>query len=518
MSIFTYILKRLAPKKRPKWLGIVAQTFKQSWKKPQRYVKAQKRPLWRFFQRRIAANHYPLPIVQPSNLTWKWPWFRLVRKSQRRPLWRYFQRRIWANHYPLPVVRPSNLTWKWPWFRIVKKAQKRPLWRYFNKRIAGNRYPLPIVGPSNLTWKWPWFRLVRKIQKRPLWRFFQRGIKIRLYPLPVITPSNLSWKRPPNKLKPQRRPLWRFQRLVTHKYPFQVPAVIFKRPPKIRIKRLLRLIRRQKTYPLPVVQPSSLSWKRPPNRLRPQRRPLWRFQRVVIHKYPFSSLVLVFKRSPRIRIKRLWRLLRSIRQKTYPLPVVQPSSLSWKRPPNKLRPQRRPLWRFQRLVTHRYPFPSPSPPVIFKRPPKFRIKRPWRLLRSIRQKTYPLPIVQPSNLAWKAPRRKIARHRPCLLRPKRYPIIAAAPIVWQRQRRLRLHSRPIPRFFRPRHIGLPPAQPANILLQRNWRIYLKRRKAFYFPWRSVHHVIDIEATTPPSGPTYRGMRHRIHRLLNQGTQ
>lgn len=290
------------------------------------------------------------------------------------------------------------------------------VWNRAKKRLA------TIVQPSNFVWRKPRPARIYRPRKLP-WVYWTRTRRKLVY-LPPL-PSNLSWKRPPRpKIK---RGKWFVRARAKYRYVVAPP-------------------------------PSSLSWKLP-RRLKLHSRPLLRFFRPK-HLYPIVTAVAA-------PIVVVWRRLRPLRLHSRPAPRFfrpkhvlgfvprQPSALSWRRfkaPRLHSRPALRsflPRNRPGRL----YPFQFQLQGIFGNTTRHFR----------------------PRTLAF--PRRLLAgRHL--------YPIVGAAPppqvTLWRRLRRLRLHSRPLARFFRPKHIAFLPAQPSALSWKKPLRPRLHSRPSFKF--------------------------------------
>jgi hypothetical protein len=176
-------------------------------------------------------------------------------------------------------------------------------------------------------------------------------------------------------------------------------------------------------------------------RLRPHKPLPWRFfapKHIGAGIFPVAPRsFLSWKRFSRPRIKRRWRLTRSIRAYPFQFQMVGGFATAATRyfKPRAL------AWVVRRKL---YPIFTAAPAVVWKRFPRPKIRRRWRLTRA---KVYPIvaAVAPPPVVIWKRPPRfRIRRGKVSILAflRRKYPIVAAVAspiVVWKRAQRPRIH-------------------------------------------------------------------------------
>lgn len=345
--------------------------------------------------------------------------------------------------------------------------------KVFNRRKRSYPFATAVATPE---------LVAPKKRQKPIKRarFWLSRLRRKLLPA-VEAPSFLSWKRFPRpKIKRVRR--WRVLRKILP--PVAAPSFLsWVRPRRLKLHSRPRFVRRRLLYPIvAVVAAPALIWKRT-IRFKMHSRPLARFFRPkhLIGFAPAQPSSLVWKRPLRLRIKRSISTLTWLSgggETTPQAPVGDPTVITWRR----------------------------------RRQPRLR-SRPWSWFFRARTQPYPIPEEQQGSVG---PASRHFRSRGLRFqRPHRvYPIVGQAappaPLVARSLRRLRLHSRPSFRFFRPEHIIFTPATPASVIPSKKFpRPKIKRGKWLVGLRAKLRYVF---APPPASAfPWKKPLRPRIER-------
>ncbi len=255
------------------------------------------------------------------------------------------------------------------------------------------------------------------------------------------------------------RPMARFFRPRRLAVILPGPLVLFRKPPRLRIKRGRKFVLpRRYSIAGPPTGFIATPFRR---RLRLHSRPLVRFFRPRVRGVIIPPVPLLFSPRRRLRLKR--RVLQAMRRR-YPVMVAPVGFVAFKKPP-------RAKIRRARIRIRPRPYPIlPALLLLFRKLPRLKIKRGRRFIRFPR--LYSISGPPASFVAFKKPpRAKVKRWRSSL-RPftKRLYSIAGPPdgfVPFVLGRILQLNSRPLKAFFRSlrlRYYAFPSLPPPPIVV------------------------------------------------------